>query len=523
LARSRSSAHGFDSHWRAVLLITVALTMVRLVALFASPLELYPDEAQYWLWSRTLDWGYYSKPPMVAWLIWATTAVGGDAEPWVRLSSPLLHAGTTLCVYGIGRRLYGEASGFAAAALYLLMPAVQLSSLIAATDAALLLFLALSLLAYVELPAAEGRRRLWLAAGFGAATGLAFLAKYAAVYALIGVAMHLVISREARSVWNLKTAGLALAAFLLVLAPNLAWNAAHGFSTVQHTAANANWSSGGLFNFGELGDFVSSQFGVFGPIPFVVLVGGAVLLAVRRRLQPADLLLLCFAAPPLLIVTVQAFISRANANWAGAGYVAATILVAAWLIRWRARWWLIAALATQAAVAVVFLACVLTPSFADTLGLANAFKRAKGWEQMTEEIANRALREPAGSLSAVAVDDRFMFNAAAYYGRDYFGKDREPPLKMWVRETHPQNQAETTQPLTAAFGQRVLAVSLEPAFRDEMVADFKSASGSEIVSVRLDSKRKRRAELFIGENFSPAPRDPVTGKPVSGKPVPTRP
>ncbi|WP_370653654.1 hypothetical protein, partial [Phenylobacterium sp.] len=56
------SDHGFDDHWRAVLLITVALTVVRLVTLFASPLELYTDEAQYWLWSRNLDWGYYSKP-----------------------------------------------------------------------------------------------------------------------------------------------------------------------------------------------------------------------------------------------------------------------------------------------------------------------------------------------------------------------------------------------------------------------------------------------------------------------------
>lgn len=518
MARNRLSANGFDNHWRAVVLITAALTVVRLVTLFASPLELYPDEAQYWLWSRNLDWGYYSKPPMVAWLIWATTAIGGDAEPWVRLSSPLLHAGATLCIYGIGRRLYGPASGFAAAALYLLMPAVQLSSLVVATDASLLLFLALSLLAYVELPASEGRRRLWLAAGFGAATGLAFLAKYAAVYALIGLALHLLISREARTIWSLKTAALALGAFLLVLAPNLAWNAAHGFSTVQHTAANANWSDQKLFNFQELGDFVASQFGVFGPIPFAVLVAGAVLLALRRRLQPADLLLLCFAAPPLLIVTLQSFISRANANWAGAGYIAGVILAAAWLVRWRARWWLIAALAMQAAVAVVFLACVLTPPLADTLGLANAFKRAKGWEQMTEEIANRALREPAGSLSAVAVDDRFMFNAAAYYGRDYFGKDGEPPLRMWVREAHPQNQAETTQPLTPALGKRVLAVSLEPAFREEMAADFKSVVGAEIVSVRLDSQRKRRADLFIGETFSPAPRDPVTGKPIPRQP-----
>ena len=88
MADPTPSVHGPDRHWRAVVMITVALTALRLAALFATPLELYPDEAQYWLWSRTLDWGYYSKPPMIAWLIWGTTHVGGDTEPWVRLSAP---------------------------------------------------------------------------------------------------------------------------------------------------------------------------------------------------------------------------------------------------------------------------------------------------------------------------------------------------------------------------------------------------------------------------------------------------
>ena len=513
------SAHGIDRQWRAVLLIAAALTAVRLVALFATQLELYPDEAQYWLWSRTLDWGYYSKPPMVAWLIWATTGLGGDAEPWVRLSAPLLHAVTTLCVYGIGRRLYGASAGFAAAALYLLMPAIQLSSLVIATDAPLLAFLSLALLAYVELPGAEPRQRLWLAAGLGAATGLAFLSKYAAIYGLIGVGLHLIVSRDARRTWNLPSAALAIAAFALVMAPNLIWNAGHGFATVQHTAANANWGGDHtLFNFGELGDFLASQFGTFGPIPFAVLVGGGIWLTWRRRLQSADILLLCFAAPPLLIVTGQAFISRANANWAAAGYVPAIILVAAWLVRWRARGWLIAALAIQAAVAIVFMACVLNQDFADRVGLSNSFKRAKGWEQLTEQIGERALREPKGSLTAVAVNDRFLFNAAAYYGRDYFGRNGEPPLKMWVRETHPQNQAETTAPLTVANGGRVLAVALEQVYRDEMAGDFAKVRSEQIVSVWLDRKRKRRAELFIGEGFTPAPRDPVSGKPIPRRP-----
>ena len=80
-----------DRAWRLTLMMVGVLTVARLAALFATPLELYPDEAQYWLWSRTLAFGYFSKPPMIAWLIWLTTHIGGDGEAWVRLSAPLLH------------------------------------------------------------------------------------------------------------------------------------------------------------------------------------------------------------------------------------------------------------------------------------------------------------------------------------------------------------------------------------------------------------------------------------------------
>jgi len=500
--------------WRTVGLLVAGLTLARVVTLFVSPLQLYPDEAQYWLWSRTLDWGYYSKPPMVAWAIWTTTALGGDAEPWVRLSAPLFHAGATLAVFAIGRRLYDEAAGFAAAALYMLMPGVQLSSMVMATDAPLLFFLALALLAYVELPHTEGRRRLGVAAGFGAAMGLAFLSKYAAVYALLGAGLHLALSREARAPWRPGTIAAAAAALALVLVPNLAWNATHGFATLQHTAANANWRGHRLFNPAELAEFVASQFGVFGPIPFAVLVGGAAVLAGRRRLAPADRLLLCFALPALVLVAGQAFVSRANANWAGAGYVAGVVLAGAWLTRWRARGWLLAALASQALLAALFLVWVAVPPTAEAMGLANSFKRAKGWREMTEQVLDRVERERDRGLSAVAVNDRFLFNAAAYYGRAYFGRPGAPPLVMWLRTHHPESQAETTDPLTPGLGRRVLGVALEQIYVDEMKRDFAAVSDPEIVSVYLDRKRKRRAGMFVGEGFRPGPRDPVSGLPT---------
>lgn len=502
---------------RAAVLLAAGLTIARLVALFTTPLGLYPDEAQYWLWSRTLDVGYYSKPPMIAWAIWATTAIGGDAEPWVRLSATFFQGATTVIVFLIGRRLYDGATGLAAAALYGLMPGIQLSALVAATDAPLLFFLGLAVLAYAALLAEpDSRRKVPLALGLGVAMGLAFLSKYAAVYGLVGLGVHAALSPAARRAWDVRTIGAATLALAAALAPNVAWNAAHGFATFQHTASNAAWSGVQLFNLAEAGMFLLSQFGVFGPIPMGVLIAGVGLAVARKRLAPADLMLLCFTLPPLLIVTVQAFISRANANWSGAAYLTGAILAAAWLIRWRARGWLTGALVLQGAVAAFFLAAVISPALADKAGLANGLKRARGWDQTADLILDRAFREP--DLSAIAVNNRFLFYATAYYGRHRLA-ELGVPLTSWLLMDGPRNQAETAAPLTPALGRRVLMVSYEGWRRREMEADFTRASGIEIGSVRLDRKRKRRIEMFTGEGFAPRPRDQVTGLPVSVPPA----
>ena len=512
-AADRVGQPRLDLNLRIALALTAALVIVRTFVLFVTPLELHPDEAQYWLWSRSLDWGYFSKPPLIAWIIAATTGLGGDAEAWVRLAGPTLHGVAGLTLFAIGRRLYSPGVGLLALLLYTLMPGVQLSSLVISTDAPLLALLSLGLLAYVSMPAQAQARSVAVAALAGLAFGAAALAKYAAVYALIGLALHLLLVPAARRAWSLPAALAFAAAFAAVLAPNLAWNAAHQFSTVAHTADNAHWAAGGLFNPLELGTFLATQPGVFGLVPAGVLIAGLIL-ARRRPWADADRLLLCFAAPPLVLVALQALLARANANWAAAAYPAAAVLAAAWLIRWRARGWIIAAVASQALVAMLFIACVTRPAVADSLGLSNSIKRVRGWDITVAGLVTRAREEQGGQrLSAVAVDDRFLFNAAAYYGRDYFGRLGAPPLTHWVRESRPNNQAEVEAPLTRALGRRVLAASYEGQYAGEMAADFGAVSGEEVIGVRLDAKHRRRTELFIGTGFAPRPRDPVTGLP----------
>ena len=151
----------------------------RLIWLAVQSAGLYPDEAQYWFWAQHPAFGYYSKPPLVAWLIWLTTAAFGDSEFAIRLSAPLLHAGAAGIVYAIAARLYDRRTGFWSALAYVTLPGVSLSAFIISTDAVLLPCWAAALYAFIR-AREPGGERWWLVAGIAAGAGL--LAKYAMAY-----------------------------------------------------------------------------------------------------------------------------------------------------------------------------------------------------------------------------------------------------------------------------------------------------------------------------------------------------
>lgn len=508
--------------WRLTVAVVCALTLVRIVALFLSRLELYPDEAQYWLWSRRLAFGYFSKPPVVAWLIRATTALGGDSEAWVRMSAPVLHGAAAMVLARAASVLVSARVGLLTALLYLLAPGILLSSALIATDAPLLLFIALAIWSYSAIMAgpncAPGWRGLGPYAGMGLSIGVAFLTKYAALYLIGGLALHAMVSREARRRWSRPGLAMAIAVALAVAAPNLIWNAQHHFQTVAHTADNADIGGKDAGRWaalvgprGPLG-FVLGQFGVFGPAPFAAALWASVA-AIRRGNDRIATLLFCLAAPAFAVVLGEAVVARANANWAAAGYPPAFILAAIALDR--VRLWRTIAVATQGIVALAFIVATASPRLIDAAGAASAVKRARGWSASAAAVETVAREQAAtGPLSSVVVDDRFLFNALSYYGR---GPDGTPagalpaPLRMWVHLGRPMSQAEAEAPMDAAYGARSLAVST--AYLDAFRADFAATEPLGHIRVPLGDHYARRLNLFLGERFQPQPRDPVTGRP----------
>ena len=86
-AGTRDTRHGLV----LLVIILAGLTGLRIAALFVSPSELGFDEAQYWDWSRHFAFGYFTKPPLIAWIIGIERGLCGDTAACVRLASPLFH------------------------------------------------------------------------------------------------------------------------------------------------------------------------------------------------------------------------------------------------------------------------------------------------------------------------------------------------------------------------------------------------------------------------------------------------
>ena len=481
--------------------LVAGLLIVRLAAIIADPNSLYADETQYWLWSQSVQWGYFSKPPMIAWIIALTTGLFGDADWAVRLAAPILHTGAAILVGLTARRLFGDAAGAWAAILWIVMPAVWLSGAIISTDGPLTFFWSLGLYALVRLREGAG----WGYAGLlGLAAGLAFLSKYAALYFFLGCAIAMVVDAPARRALISVKGGLAGLVALALIAPNLMWNAANDFATVSHTAANANWG-GPLFNPGELFSFILDQFGVFGPISFAVLImaaGAALRTGLVSREERPRLLLVGFILPALIIVALQAFISRAHANWAVSAYVAGTILISVYFTTgpgWR-RLALYGAVGFHLLAGSVFMALAASPALSDAAGLSNAFKRVREWPATVEALADAAERAPADYL---VFDNRNDFHQMQRYGGQI-----DAQLFMWRRHSGALNFAEAEWPLPAGFSESVLIVSERPREVPALRRDFAVLEPAGEIVIDHGGRMPRRYQLFLASGYQPVARTP---------------
>lgn len=436
-----------------LLLALGALLVVRVGALALNRTDLFFDEAQYWYWSQEPAFGYYSKPPLIAWLIGASTGVCGASEFCIRLPSPLLHTATALAVYALGVRLYDQTTGALAAVAFALLPGVSLSAGIISTDVPLLLCWALALIGFAAL---FDTKAWWPALLLGAAFGLGLNAKYAMAWFVLCAGLYLLATPERRGVLKDLRLWVGLALGFACILPNLAWNRAHSFATFAHTADNAKWEGAALHPDKAL-EFFGSQFGVFGPLYFA----GLLVIAYRgwhSRLPQSDRLLMAFCLPLVILITIQAFVSRAHPNWAAIGYVSGTLLVIATLVRDVSWGYLKASYAIHAAVMAAMVVATSTAGAVRLPITPDPLARTLGWQAIAEatraELA--AARARGRPFAAVLSDDRSVSAELLYYMRA-----EATPVVAWRPGPRPRDHFELTRPFTGRGQEPLLLVTLK--------------------------------------------------------------
>ncbi|MBI3435755.1 MAG: glycosyltransferase family 39 protein [Proteobacteria bacterium] len=454
--------------------VLAVLTLVRLAGLHFSVVDLYVDESQYWAWSREPAFGYFSKPPLLAWIIAAAERVCGASEACLRAPAPILYFTTSLLAYFVALRLYDARVAFWTALTVALSTGVVFSARIISTDVPLLFFWTLALLAYVNL---RERPHLGWAVLLGVAIGLGINAKYAMVYFVLCIALAALVEPLARRLIYRPELYVALIVAAVTVFPNLAWNASNSFTTLRHTGDNIS-GGGAIFSLQRGFEFLASQLAVFGPIVFLVLI--AVIARCTRAVTPAsDRLMLAFSLPVLALITATAFTTRAHANWAAPAFIAAAILVTAEMVRAGA-WRLMAlslAIGLGAQGVLLFADAhadrVRVPGFPKP----DIYARTMGWRALGEQT--RSLAEKTGAATIVS-DNRYDSASLLYYLRDF-----ARPVRVWTTGPTPQNHFEMTRPLTASDREPILFISpcasasrLDAAFRGvERVGAFVARTG----------------------------------------------
>lgn len=336
--------------------IIALTTVVRLLVVASGQLDLVQDEAQYWTWSRRLQLSYYSKGPLIAWIIAAGTSLFGDIPFGVRIGA-VAGAFLSQAVLYLGLARLMARPRLAVVTLFIMntTPLFLASGILMTTDNPLLVCW---LAALFSLHAAALRPDSpWPWIWFAASMALGVLAKYT-MLGMAGIAvLHALglmrLGILPRRHWP-RLAAFTGGGALVGLLPIVVWNAQNGWASFRHVGrlAGVAPAAGDTFRFFSLDyvpDFVGGQVGLIYPWWLAFMIYGGVLAlrsgwlySLRPVPAPQDVPAdpeavrsaresVLFSAgfwPIFLFFFIWSFHTRIYANWPAMCYASGLVLAA---------------------------------------------------------------------------------------------------------------------------------------------------------------------------------------------------
>jgi len=429
-------------HTTLLILLLSAFSLFRLYYILHGPLDLSPDEAHYWEWSRRLDMSYYSKGPMIAYLISLGTSIFGDTVLGIRIMAVIFMGASTITIFYLGKKLHDETVGLASAFILNIIPLFATFGIIFTIDSPFIFFWILSLFLFWKTiesrihemnEAKYGQKEIrpsevsssqhitryapsvyW--ALLGLSVGLGLLTKYTMALFFPCAALYLFLSKEFRKTLLTKGPVLMLFISLLVFSPVIVWNAQHDWVTFRHTLGQTHLYDGLNVSPVSLIEFVGSQVGVI--TPFLIVLMCLSIWKVRKGREGA--FLFWFAAPVIGFFLLKSVQGKVQANWAMTGYITGIITFAAWYIR---GFGVMKRYRKILVIGAVIHTCVVTalahyPAILNLPAHMDPSARLRGWKALGREVS-RYHDQMQRSNSVFIFSDKYQVSSElAFYVKD---------------------------------------------------------------------------------------------------------
>jgi hypothetical protein len=300
--------------------------------LLAFLLELTNDEVNYWTYALYPALSYFDHPPLVGWLIRATTLnLLFTDEIFVRLSSVIFGAINTYVIFKIGTKIKDEIAGLYAAMLYnASIYCFLITGIFIMPDTPQLLFWLIALFYFIDAFTAveinKQARKSMLYAGIF--TGLALLSKYHSAFLWVGAVLYIIFRN--RKWLKAKELYFALIISFILFIPVLYWNYQHSFISFTFQGERVD-----IFKSGFRFDYFLTELGgeIFytNPVVFILII---ISLFGIKKIQFKDnttgRIILSFALPNIIVFLVFSLFRRTLPHWTGPGYMTLLIFAASY-------------------------------------------------------------------------------------------------------------------------------------------------------------------------------------------------
>lgn len=302
------------TQWR-IAAIGILGYVILMHLIFSGTLDLMPEEAYYWDYSQHLDIGYLDHPPMVVWLIWLGTKVGGDTEFAVRIGAILCWFMAAFFTFQLTRNLYGKTPAFIALMLFCILPFFFVTGLVMTPDAPLTAAWSGGLY-FLERALIGERRNAWL--GVGLCVGLGMLSKYTIALLAPATLLFLTLDPSSRRwLWRPQPY-VAVVLAGLFFSPVIYWNILNEWSSFAFQGARRLEAS---FDF-SLHILLASILLLLTPVGFAIAIralwrGDRFEGAGRWRADRRTSFIVIYTLLPLSIFITFSLFHEVKLNWTG--------------------------------------------------------------------------------------------------------------------------------------------------------------------------------------------------------------